>query len=184
MRERVALMNGTLEIESKDGQGTTIFVKAPVMVRGRGRMTKLRILLADDHETVREGLRLIIGAQPDMEIVCEVGDGRAAVDQAEKLRPDIVVMDVSMPKLNGLKATQKLKQCCPEVKVLALTRHKDDGYLQQILRAGASGYVLKQSSVRGIATRHPCHRRWREISRSGSRRQSDGNLCGPASELP
>ena len=108
-------------------------------------MTKLRILLADDHETVREGLRLIIGAQPDMEIVCEVGDGHAAVEEATKHQPDVVVMDVSMPKLNGLKATQRLKECCPEIKVLALTRHKDDGYLQQILRAGASGYVLKQS---------------------------------------
>ncbi len=109
-------------------------------------MRKLRILLADDHATVREGLRLIIAAQADMEIVCEVSDGRAAVEEADKMRPDIVVMDVSMPRLNGLKATQKLNQCCPEVKVLALTRHKDDGYLQQILRAGASGYVLKQSS--------------------------------------
>ena len=108
-------------------------------------MTRLRILLADDHETVREGLRLIIGGQSDMEIVCEVGDGRAAVEEAERMRPDVVVMDVSMPKLNGLKATQKLKECCPEVHILALTRHKDDGYLQQILRAGASGYVLKQS---------------------------------------
>ena len=109
-------------------------------------MPKLRILLADDHETVREGLKMIIGAQDDMEIVAEVGDGLAAIEQAEKLQPDVVVMDISMPKLNGLKATQKLKQCCPDVKVLALTRHKDDGYLQQILRAGASGYVLKQSA--------------------------------------
>ena len=108
-------------------------------------MAKLRILLADDHATVREGLKLIIGAQDDMEVVGEVGDGRSAIEHAEKLQPDIVVMDVSMPKLNGLKATTKLKECCPEVKVLALTRHKDDGYLQQILRAGASGYVLKQS---------------------------------------
>lgn len=109
-------------------------------------MKKIRVLLADDHGTVREGLRLIIDAQQDMEIICEVGDGRAAVEKANELRPDVVVMDVSMPKLNGLKATQKLKQCCPEVQVVALTRHKDDGYLQQLLRSGASGYVLKQST--------------------------------------
>ncbi len=122
-------------------------------------MTTLRVLLADDHETVREGLRLIIGAQSDMEVVGEVGNGRAAIDEAGRLRPDVVVMDVSMPGLNGLKATQRLKQCCPEVKVLALTRHKDDGYLQQLLRAGASGYVLKQSpsvellhAIRAIAS--------------------------------
>ena len=106
---------------------------------------KLRILLAEDHETVREGLKLIVNAQPDMEIVGEAGDGVTAVAQAAKLLPDIVLMDISMPGLNGLKATEKLKRCCPDVKVLTLTRHKDDGYLQQLLRAGVSGYVLKQS---------------------------------------
>jgi two-component system response regulator NreC len=109
-------------------------------------MSKLRILLADDHETVREGLRLIVNAQADMEVVGEAGDGRAAVARALELLPDIVVMDVSMPHLNGLKATEKLMQVCPQVKVLTLTRHMDDGYMQQILRAGASGYVLKQSA--------------------------------------
>ncbi|MGB9178626.1 MAG: response regulator transcription factor [Pyrinomonadaceae bacterium] len=108
-------------------------------------MSKLRILLAEDHETVREGLRLIINAQSDMEVVGEAGDGRAAVARAMELLPDIVVMDVSMPQLNGLKATEKLKQVCPQIKVLTLTRHTDYGYLQQLLRAGASGYVLKQS---------------------------------------
>src|SRR5436190_13032546 len=108
-------------------------------------MSKVRILIAEDHETVREGLKLILSAQSDIEVVGEVSDGRAAVEHAKKLNPDIVLMDVSMPELNGLKATQKLKECCPDVKVLILTRHKDDGYLQQLLRAGASGYVLKQS---------------------------------------
>jgi DNA-binding NarL/FixJ family response regulator len=108
-------------------------------------MSKLRILLAEDHETVREGLRLIVNAQSDMEVVGEAGDGRSAVASAQELLPDIVVMDVSMPQLNGLKATEKLKQVCPQVKVLTLTRHTDYGYLQQLLRAGASGYVLKQS---------------------------------------
>jgi DNA-binding NarL/FixJ family response regulator len=108
-------------------------------------MTKFRVLLADDHETVRAGLKLIISAQADMEVVGEAGDGREAVARAQELLPDIVVMDVSMPHVNGLKATEKLKEVCPQVKVLTLTRHTDDGYLQQILRAGASGYVLKQS---------------------------------------
>jgi len=108
-------------------------------------MSKLRILLADDHETVREGLRLIVNSQTDMEVVGEAGDGREALARAQELLPDIVVMDVSMPQLNGLKATEKLKQVCPQVKVLTLTRHTDYGYLQQLLRAGASGYVLKQS---------------------------------------
>ena len=108
-------------------------------------MKKLRILLADDHVTVREGVKMIINAQTDMEVVAEAADGRGAVAEAEAVRPDVVVMDVSMPRVNGLKATEMLKECCPEVKVLALTRHQDDGYLQQLLRAGAAGYVLKQS---------------------------------------
>ena len=106
---------------------------------------KLRILLAEDHETVREGLKLIVNAQPDMEVVAEAGDGNSAVSQAEQYLPDIVLMDISMPQLNGLKAAEKLKRCCPDVKIITLTRHKDDGYLQQVLRAGVSGYVLKQS---------------------------------------
>jgi DNA-binding NarL/FixJ family response regulator len=106
---------------------------------------KVRILLAEDHETVRAGLKLIVNSQPDMEVVGEATDGRTAIAQAEKLHPDIVLMDISMPQLNGLKATEKLKESQPGVKVLTLTRHKDDGYLQQLLRAGASGYVLKQS---------------------------------------
>ena len=108
-------------------------------------MKKLRILLADDHVTVREGVKMIINAQKDMEVVAEAADGRGAVAEAQAVRPDVVVMDVSMPRVNGLKATEMLNECCPEVKVLALTRHQDDGYLQQLLRAGAAGYVLKQS---------------------------------------
>lgn len=107
--------------------------------------SKLRILLADDHAVLREGLKLLVNSQDDMECVGEAGDGRAALRLAQELRPDVVVMDVSMPELNGLKATEKLKAAAPDIKVLTLTRHKDDGYLQQLLGAGASGYVLKQS---------------------------------------
>ena len=109
-------------------------------------MSKIRVMLAEDHRTVREGLKLLVGAQPDMEIVGEAENGREAVSAAQKLLPDVLVMDVSMPELNGLKATQKIKESCPKVRVLTLTRHTDDGYLQELLRAGASGYVLKQSA--------------------------------------
>jgi two-component system response regulator NreC len=107
--------------------------------------TKVRILLADDHETVREGLRMILNAQPDMQVVATAGDGREAVIQAERITPDVVIMDISMPGLNGLAATIQLAEKCPTSKVLTLTRHADSSYLQQLLRAGAAGYVLKQS---------------------------------------
>ena len=107
---------------------------------------KIRVMLADDHETVREGLKMLVSAQTDMEVIGEASDGRTAVQRAQELLPDVIVMDISMPKMNGLKATGNLKECCPQVKVLALTRHTDDGYLQQLLHAGASGYVLKQSA--------------------------------------
>jgi DNA-binding NarL/FixJ family response regulator len=109
-------------------------------------MDKLRIILAEDHQTVREGIKLLVNSQPDMEVIGEADNGGAAIKEVQKLAPDIIVMDISMPELNGLKATRKLKQVCPAVKVLTLTRHTDDAYLQQLIEAGASGYVLKQSA--------------------------------------
>ena len=119
-------------------------------------MGKLRILLAEDHLTVREGIKLLINSQSDMEVAGEVGNGSAAIKAAQKLLPDIIVMDISMPETNGLKATKKIRQICPDVKVLTLTRHTDDAYLQQLIRAGANGYVLKQSAptelIRAIRT--------------------------------
>jgi len=108
-------------------------------------MSKLRIMLAEDHETVREGIKLLINAQADMEVISEVGDGLNAISSAQLLVPDVVVMDVSLPGISGIQATEKLNNLCPQVKVLALTRHTDKAYLQQLVRAGASGYVLKQS---------------------------------------
>jgi DNA-binding NarL/FixJ family response regulator len=109
-------------------------------------MNKLRVMLADDHETVREGLKMIVNAQDDMEVVGFAGDGREAVARAQELLPDVLVMDISMPKLNGLKATAKLTEFCPQVKVLTLSRHADDGYIRELLAAGACAYVLKQSA--------------------------------------
>src|SRR5689334_17643371 len=108
-------------------------------------MIKLRIMIAEDHETVREGMKLLINSQPDMEVIGEAGDGLAAIHCAQELLPDIVLMDVSMPKATGFQAAEKINQTCPQVRVLALTRHTDKSYLQQLVRAGAYGYVLKQS---------------------------------------
>ncbi len=109
-------------------------------------MSKLRVFLADDHAMLREGLRVLVNTQPDMECVGEAADGRAAVAAVLELLPDIAVLDVSMPGLNGLQAAERIKVCCPEVRIITLTRHSDDGYLQQLLKAGVSGYVLKQSA--------------------------------------
>jgi DNA-binding NarL/FixJ family response regulator len=107
---------------------------------------KLRILLADDHVTVRHGLKLLIDNQADMTVIAEASDGAAAVQRALDLRPNVVVMDISMPGMNGLVATRKLKQAIPQLAIVTLTRHADDAYLQELLRAGVSGYVLKQSA--------------------------------------
>lgn len=107
----------------------------------------IRILLADDHVTVRQGLKLLIESQGDMRVVSEASDGREAIEKARAVRPDVVVMDISMPGMNGLVATRTLKELHPESVIVILTRHGDDAYLQELLRAGADGYVLKQSAA-------------------------------------
>jgi len=109
--------------------------------------SRLRILLADDHVTVRQGLKMLIESQGDMTVVSEASDGSTAVEQARTLRPDVVVMDISMPGMNGLVATRTLKSIQPDSVIVILTRHGDDAYLQELLRAGADGYVLKQSAA-------------------------------------
>jgi DNA-binding NarL/FixJ family response regulator len=109
-------------------------------------METTRILLAEDHNTVREGIKMLVNAQPDMEVVGEAENGNAAITQTRELNPDMLVMDISMPELNGLKATEKLRKEFPELKILTLTRHTDDGYLKQLIKAGVNGYVLKQSA--------------------------------------
>jgi DNA-binding NarL/FixJ family response regulator len=110
-------------------------------------MKRIRILLADDHAVVRQGFKMILDAQPDMEIVGEAANGREAVDLAERLRPDVVVMDVAMPELNGIEATRRLASSVPHARVVALSMHKDSVYVREILRAGARGYLLKDSGA-------------------------------------
>jgi DNA-binding NarL/FixJ family response regulator len=119
-------------------------------------MKKLRILLADDHKIVREGLRTLINSQPDMQVVGEAANGKEVLVKARELKPDVVVMDLSMPELNGLQATERLKAERPEMKVVALTAHEDESYLRQLCKVGAAGYVLKRSAgdelVKAIGT--------------------------------
>jgi two-component system response regulator NreC len=112
----------------------------------RERDGRIRILLADDHVTMRHGLKLLIDSQADMEVVGEASDGHAVLQQVAALPPDVIVMDISMPGMNGLAATRALKQQQPEIAIVTLTRHGDDAYVQELLRAGVSGYVLKQSA--------------------------------------
>ncbi len=109
-------------------------------------MEKIRVLIADDHAIVRAGVRLLLESQSDMEVVGEAVDGRGAVEMVRDLEPGLVLMDVAMPNMNGLEATQLIKDRYPGVQVLALTMHEDERYFFRILQAGASGYVVKGAS--------------------------------------
>lgn len=111
---------------------------------------KIRILLADDHALVRQGFRKILEAEPDMEVVGEAGNGRQAVELGRSLLPDVIVMDVGMPELNGIEATRRLSEAAPRSRILALSMHKDSVYVREILRAGAQGYLLKDAFDRDL----------------------------------
>ena len=107
---------------------------------------RIRILLADDHAVLRAGLRALLAAQADLEVVGEASEGAEAIRLCQTLRPDVVVMDIGMPGVSGIDATARIKRDLPAVKVLILSMHDDRGYLRQVLRAGASGYVLKKAA--------------------------------------
>ncbi len=107
---------------------------------------RIRILLADDHAVLRAGLRALLAAQGDLEVVGEASDGAEAIRLTQALRPDVVVMDIGMPGVSGIDATARIKRDLPGAKVLILSMHDDRGYLRQVLRAGASGYVLKKAA--------------------------------------
>jgi two-component system, NarL family, response regulator NreC len=113
-------------------------------------MPKIRILIADDHDVVRSGLRALLRSAPEFIVVGEAGDGDEAVRQSAKLNPDVVIMDISMPRLNGVEATKLIKQAQPDVHVVILSVHEDEEYAFQILKAGASGYLLKNASKKEI----------------------------------
>jgi len=109
-------------------------------------MSPIRILLVDDHAVVRAGLRMLLGADPELQIVGEAENGAQALRLTDELAPDVVLMDISMPDMNGIEATRKIKEQAPNVAVLALTMHEDDQYFFEMLAAGASGYVPKRAA--------------------------------------
>jgi len=108
----------------------------------------LKIILADDHAIIREGLCSLLEKEPNIEVVAEAADGRIAVQLAKELSPDVVVMDISMPNLNGMEATRQIKNWAPRIKVVALSMHSDKRFVSEMLAAGASGYVLKNSAFK------------------------------------
>ena len=110
------------------------------------QVAQIRILLADDHTIVRQGLRKVLEEQPDWQVVAEAGDGRDAVRQAERVKPDVAIIDVAMPLLNGVETTRQIARRVPGVKILALSMYADEAYVTQILEAGALGYLLKDSA--------------------------------------
>ena len=110
-------------------------------------MTKIRVLIADDHTIVRQGLVGILKASPDMEVVAEASDGNEAVEKSLKTKPDVVVLDVSMPRLSGIEAARRIHEALPAPRILVLTMHDDEEYILKMVRAGASGYLLKDGAA-------------------------------------
>src|SRR5580692_3113785 len=115
-------------------------------------MPPLKLLLADDHEIVRQGLRSMLEAQRECQVVGEASDGRQAVTMAKELSPDVVILDIAMPSLNGLEATRQILKARPQTKVLILTMHEADSVIREVLDAGARGYILKTDAGRDLVT--------------------------------
>jgi len=115
-------------------------------------LMETKVLLVDDHTILREGLRMVLDAQPQIKVIGEADDGRQAVELAERLHPDVIVMDIAMPNLNGLEATRQIKRRWPDIRVVILTMHENQQYLVQIVKAGATGAVLKRSAGQELLT--------------------------------
>jgi two-component system response regulator NreC len=113
---------------------------------------KIRVLIVDDHTILRAGLRMLLNAHSDIEVVGEASDGNQAVASAQRLAPDVILMDIAMPECNGIEATRQIKRLMPETRVLVLTMHENEEYLFQVLRAGASGYILKEAADTELVT--------------------------------
>ena len=109
-------------------------------------MTPIRILLADDHTVMRRGLRLLLESHPEFSVIAEAADGRQAVDQAERVEPDVAVLDIAMPNLSGIEAAQRIHTALPRIAIVILSMHSDEGYVLRALKCGAKGYLLKDSA--------------------------------------
>jgi DNA-binding NarL/FixJ family response regulator len=126
------------------------------------KLEEITVLLADDHTIVREGLRLALEAEKDIRVVAQARSGREAVELVKKLRPDVIVMDIAMPLLNGFEATRQIVKSFPAARILILSAHNDDEYIDQMVAIGASGYLIKQSSTEVLS------RAIREIDKGNS----------------
>lgn len=113
-------------------------------------MKKIRILLADDHTILREGIRSLLENESDMEVIAEAEDGHQAIKMADQNRPDVILMDIAMPRLNGLEATSQIKKFIPDAKILILTMYDNEEYIRKALAAGAMGYILKDAATREL----------------------------------
>ena len=159
-------------------------------------MSSIRILLADDHQVIRTGLKSFLESQPDFKVIAEAGNGREAIERALETRPDIILMDITMPEMDGLEATRQLKKLWPECVILCLTVHEDKFYFMEMLAAGASGYLTKQaasdelvSAIHAVAQGHvylqPALARWllEDYQQLASRQEVTGNESEAAVKL-
>jgi len=163
-------------------------------------MKKITILLAEDHQLVREGFRSLLKHDRDLEVVGEAETGRQAVQMTRKLRPEVVVMDIAMPLLNGLEATRQIRKDCPDTQVLILSAHGDDAYVEQAASVGAGGFLLKQTSSNELATairkvqegkaffsaaitKRVRDRSQKSLGRDGSPRKKDNRLSSREAEV-
>src|ERR1041384_6321775 len=112
----------------------------------------INILLVEDHEIVREGIKKLVSVEKDLKVVGEAKTGREAVLLAKKLRPDVIIMDIAMPQLNGLEATRQILKAFPATKIIMLSAHSDDAYVEQVIELGASGFLIKQTSFADLST--------------------------------
>ncbi len=200
IRERMMALGGQFEIESAPGQGTTAVLLLPVETRGERDQRDqqdmredrsnpvefipavppvssasarfIRVLLVDDHAMLRQGLRSIVGIFDHLHVVGEAGDGQEAIDLVRKLKPDVVVMDINMPRMNGIEATKRIKEEFPHIAVIGLSVHEEGDLAQMMREAGICGYVRKESAVETLCQaieEASQHKNWDEPSRANHR---------------